>query len=164
MHGFLSPKNCLFGKSLLLKIADLRFASFFKNTKDNVYCWRDHVDVDKEEHLPDLYGGLNYLSPEYIEEGITGQGGDFWGLGCIIFYMLTGKDPFPITTREDVMEKIMSGVFLKTKYIEEENFGPEAYDLILKLTQMDVDMRLGCGKPGSPQHLDELKNHPWFKK
>lgn len=25
-------------------------------------------------------------------------------------------------------------------------------------------MRLGCGKPGTPQHIEELKNHAWFKK
>lgn len=53
------------------------------------------------------------MCPEFVEEAKDGPGADMWSLGCIIFFMLTGKDPFPITTREKLLESIMSGVFLK---------------------------------------------------
>ena len=98
IHSRINPKNVLFGKSLLVKITDFGSAKFL-NQKDNVYDWIKNLDIDNEEHLPELKDGLNYLAPEFIEEGLVGKANDFWSLGCIIFYMLTGKDPFPITSR-----------------------------------------------------------------
>ena len=49
---------------------------------------------DKEEHIPEMHLGLQYLTPEFIEEGVTGPEADLWSLGLIIYYMLTGRDAF----------------------------------------------------------------------
>ena len=56
----------------------------------------------------------------------------------------------------------MQGGFLKEEMADDPNIGPEAFDLMLKLTQMDEEMRLGGGAPGTPQHIENLKNHAWF--
>ena len=64
--------------------------------------------------------------------------------------------------------KIMSGDFLEDEDIEcfgkEDDEKMAAQDLIIKLTQMLPHMRLGSGQPGTPQSMEELKNHPWFTK
>lgn len=133
----------------------------------NIYNPLDGLDVqEKEEHVPEMHLGLQYLTPEFIEEGQTGPEADLWSLGLIIYYMLTGRDAFVGQSKEEVCLKIMAGDFLHDEDIEQFGDTDEekeaAHDLIIKLTQMLPHMRLGSGEEDTPQSMSELKGHRWF--
>lgn len=50
--NFLNPRNILFGKSLIVKVNDFRFASFFRDPEKNVFQWTEGLDIDADEHIP----------------------------------------------------------------------------------------------------------------
>jgi 3-phosphoinositide dependent protein kinase-1 len=52
---------------------------------------------------------LAFLAPEYIEDREESYGTDLWAFGCIIFYMLTGREPFDGTDNDDLTSEIVSG-------------------------------------------------------
>lgn len=58
--------------------------------------------------LPGIKEGLNYIAPEFIEERIDSPAMDFWAFGCIIYFMLTGTDPFSAETEQEVKLRIIS--------------------------------------------------------
>lgn len=109
--------------------------------------------------MPTKDGGLAFLCPEYIEDYHESYGMDLWAFGCIIFYMLTGREPFEGADEEDLISEIVSG---NLKW-GDEKISKDAEDLIIKLTQIEPAMRLGAGLPNTPQHFSMLKSHPWFK-
>lgn len=56
-------------------------------------------------------GSLLYLAPEVVSGGDNSAcpALDIWSLGCIVYYMLTGKRPFNANNRADVIKKIVKG-------------------------------------------------------
>ena len=108
----------------------------------------------------DILSQLNYFAPEFIEFFEESPAMDFWALGCIIYFMLTGKEPFEGRTRQDVVRNILNNEL--RKFDDDINLSDEGKDIIDKLLQLNPVLRLGAGKPGQQNHICELKKHPWF--
>lgn len=98
------------------------------------------------------------MAPELIEEDLFSPAADFWSLGCLVYLMLTGKEPFDHKDKQDVIYSIV----MNDLDLDEVDCSDEARDLMDKLLQSIVEMRLGSGAKGSQQHISELQNHPWF--
>lgn len=50
--------------------------------------------------------GLPYLPPERVEAPGYSARGDLYGLGAILFFLLTGRPPFPGTTSDDILLRV----------------------------------------------------------
>lgn len=50
------------------------------------------------------------MSPDVIK-GSYGPKCDIWSLGCVLYMMIAGELPFTGSTRDEVFEKIKSGVY-----------------------------------------------------
>jgi serine/threonine protein kinase len=48
----------------------------------------------------DVVGTLDYVAPERIKGEADGPPSDLYALGCLLFYTLTGRVPFPLDTSE----------------------------------------------------------------
>jgi protein kinase-like protein len=48
----------------------------------------------------EVLGTLDYLAPERIRGGVTGPWTDVYALGCLLFFALTGRVPFPLEAPE----------------------------------------------------------------
>lgn len=132
IHARLNPKNILIAKSKHLKINDFVHSKFIEHSKiennqnKNVY---DSKELEKSQ-LPGKEGGLAFLCPEYIEDRLESYGTDLWAFGCIIFYMLTGREPFNGANDEEIASEIVSG----NLDWGQDHISDEAKDLIIKLT------------------------------
>ena len=57
-----------------------------------------------------IVGTSNYQGPEFhdVEAKLIGCKADIWSLGCVLFYLLTGKHAF-LGSEKEVRKKILSG-------------------------------------------------------
>lgn len=68
------------------------------------------------------------IAPEIIQGLPHGKGVDWWGLGILLYEMLTGQPPFKGNTRNELYEQTLKG-----EIIFPEHISSTAKDLILKL-------------------------------
>lgn len=80
IHRDLKPENILIDSKGVVKISDFGIAMTQASASS--------ADVNQ------LVGSVNYLSPEYIEEGIFDLTADIYGLGVIAYELTTGHLPF----------------------------------------------------------------------
>lgn len=92
-------------------------------------------------------GTPDYIAPEVIKgAGCSNPSIDWWSVGVILFEMLTGAQPFNDNTVEEIFDNIVNNRIPWDQVIigyEEGQISPEAKDLISRLLESDVKLRLG---------------------
>ena len=101
-----------------------------------------------------------YVSPEMLHETKSLPASDLWALGCIIYKMHTGNVPFEDRSETGTFDKILNR---ELSFPPQANLTNEAKDLIDKLLQINPKTRLGTGRPGTPNDLQAIKKHPYFR-
>lgn len=86
------------------------------------------------------------------ETNIQEEMNDFWGLGCLIYEMLTGRKPFSTTDAEGGTEEVSPTSHLSWPSSVSKN----AKDLVTRLLNKDFGEKLGFAD------IDEIKKHPFF--
>ena len=127
-----STKEDLF----LLKIIDFGTAKIF----------------DKNKRPRAVVGSIYYIAPEVILKKY-GKECDMWSLGVILYMFIVGHAPFDGKSNREIMEKIKTGIFLKSEK-RWKKASREVRDLINKLLIVEPEKRLTA--------FEALK-HPWFK-
>jgi serine/threonine-protein kinase len=86
IHRDVKPANCLVDKKRTLKLLDLGLAKFSTEDRPSISALHDDSVV----------GTADYLAPEQARNSQTVDGrADIYGLGCTLYFLLTGKPPFP---------------------------------------------------------------------
>lgn len=92
LHRDLKPANLMLAEDGVLKIIDFGVACL----------------VGKEAEKEDVFGTLIYMSPEQVRGEAVDCRTDVYSLGLIVYELLTGHNPFPLTTTDP--EVIAAGV------------------------------------------------------
>lgn len=101
----MKPENLMVSQLFHLKVIDFGTALFFNDKllpsdlKQQIMSLRAKFsgDIEVEDtrsRQGTFVGSAEYASPELLEFGSSGPEADFWSLGCMIYYMYTGKTPF----------------------------------------------------------------------
>ena len=133
----LKPENILIDEDYHIKLADFGLAkeNVKNDTPNKTFC-----------------GSPQYLSPEMLSKEGTTKSSDIYGIGAILFEMVTGAPPF-YSQDVDLMYKNIS----ENNLMFPEIFSEELKDLLRKMLDKDPKKRIGIGND-----KQDLKNHPFF--
>jgi serine/threonine protein kinase len=134
IHRDIKPENMLLTSEHVLKVAD--------------FGWSVHCP---EESRRDTFCGTpDYLAPEVVEaaEGGYDMGIDVWGIGVLLYELVSGKPPFQRTEVTDTYRCIRS-----VKFSFPDAMSGGARTLVAGFLQRDPRRRLS---------LREALEHPWM--
>jgi hypothetical protein len=94
IHRDLKPANILLGTNGVAKIADFGIARI--------------RDTQRLTAHGGVVGTIEYLSPEYLADGVLSKLGDLYSLGLLAFKMISGKTPFRAPSMYAAIEKKMA--------------------------------------------------------
>lgn len=142
----LKPENCLLDDNGNVRISDLGLA----------------IRINREERVKGRVGTVGYMAPEVVKNERYGFGVDWWGLGCIIFELVSYQGPFR-ARREKVKREEVDRRVKEDRPVFNDKFTPEAKDICEKLLSKSAGSRLGV-RQGYFSNAKEVQCHPFFKK
>ncbi|KAL4470208.1 hypothetical protein ABPG74_011819 [Tetrahymena malaccensis] len=99
-------------------------------------------------------GSARYFAPEVLSSKAPAHPSiDVWAMGCILFWMIVGKSPFPQNTKEEVFNNILKGNF-SIPAEAKQKMTKSVQDLIKKMLQVDVNSRITMNEIGQHQWLN----------
>ena len=133
----LKPENILIGEDNHIILADFGLAKegIEGNSLSQSFC-----------------GSPAYLPPETLNLKGVGKSGDLYGIGAVLYEMISGTPPFFSNEIAVLFNKIKNCQLVLHQY-----FSEDLKDLLRKLMEKDPDKRFGV------LNKNELKNHPFFK-
>ena len=132
LYRDLKPENILIDSEGHLKLSDFGLA------KENV-----------EGTTKAFCGSPSYLSPEMIQKKESSKASDIYGIGAVLYEMISGTTPF----YGDDLKTLYTNITRK-KLMFPEYFSDKIKDLLKKMLEKN---------PGKRIDLDEVKAHKFFK-
>lgn len=133
----LKPENVLINSDGYIKLVGFSFCKILNEELTHTLC-----------------GSPEYSAPEMINKSGHNKAVDFWGLGIILYEMLTGLTPFIDHDPMNIYHKINKG-----KVIFPKGTNKSLKMIIKRFLTVDMTKRLGCSKNG----IMEIIEQPFFK-
>ncbi|XP_043860738.1 putative 3-phosphoinositide-dependent protein kinase 2 [Dromiciops gliroides] len=142
IHRNLKPENVLFTAEMHIQVTG------FGPAKRLPSWW-------KKARACSFVGTPQYVAPELLTPDGARKSTDLWILGCLLYYLGTGRSPFQAENDYLTFLKI-----IQLAYDFPKEFFPKAKDLVEKLLVSDPTKRVGCEEMGG---YGALKAHPFFE-
>ena len=146
IHRDLKPQNVLLGKFGVTLVVDWGLAKVIGRSEEmrssssveNTLMPQSAGSVDGETLLGSAVGTPAYMSPEQAAGrwDVIDQRSDVYGLGAVMYYLLTGKPPIDKGNWPEIQQKIQRGLILSPRQIRSGI--PGALDAICRMA-MAVD-------------------------
>ena len=134
LYRDLKPENILISSDGHIKLVDFGLAR--ENVKDNV--------------IKSFCGSPNYLSPEMIKKQGASKATDIYGIGAVLYELVSGTTPFYGNDLRTLYNNI-----IKKKLLFPEFFSETLKDLLKKLLEKNPKKRIGI--------IEDIKKHNFFK-
>ena len=130
----LKPENILLDTTGHIKVCDFNLSK---------------ANVTKQKKATSFCGSPMYLSPEMLDPEGVDQRADIYGIGLLIYEIVTGKPAYKAENLQQLYEKIKTN---KIDFNVPELKG-DLKDLLKKILVGDPDKRIS---------IEEIKRHPYF--
>ena len=107
------------------------------------------IRENRKEYFYDEVGTARYTAPELLSGEGYDESIDVWGIGIILFLLLTGKYPFNGSKRKSIFRRIRERRIDYDKYNLDED-------------EVHLLKRLLCKNPRYRIQLDDIVDAPWF--
>ena len=134
VHRDIKPENILLDSDKI-KICDFG------------WCCEDNSNNRKS-----FCGTFEYMAPEIINEVPYGKPVDIWALGILLYEFYYGISPFSSGHSKEVINNILN---YRLNFPNWKNISNDMKDLIIRMLNPNVLKRYT---------IEEVANHPWFKK
>jgi pSer/pThr/pTyr-binding forkhead associated (FHA) protein len=123
-HGRITPANILLRTSdKAVKLADLMLGSILEGSR----LWK----AAQELRTP---AEIGYLAPEQADQGaFVDELSDLYGLGAVVYALLTGRPPFAGDDADAVLEQVRSAPKVKRPSALNPDLSPALEKVVLKL-------------------------------
>ena len=135
VHRDMKLDNILIDSKMRIRITDFGLCGI--KSKDGEYFF-------------DQVGTPRYTAPEILEKNGYNESVDVWGIGIILFMLLTGKYPFDGSNRKSIFKRVINKQIDYTKYD-------------LTTDEIHLLKRLLCKNPRYRIQLEDITKHQWFK-
>ena len=123
VHGDIKPENLRIQPDGRVRLLDFGIAKHLTTAR---------------KFTANLFGSLPYIPPERIKQGVVNRASDLWGVGVILYLMVTGQYPFPGQGSEEIEARILSG---RPPEPLPETVSPALASIILKALALDPALR-----------------------
>lgn len=145
-HGLLKPSNLMLGSDGVLRILDFGIGCLLAETEGESL-------VDTMSTANSVNSGLDCASPESIMDPTNLNAvGDQYSLGCVIYFCLTGRYPFPEGT---AVEKMMCHQHKQPTPIKE--LTPEAPDEVVAIVERLMQKNPANRYPSCGEAIEGLR-------
>jgi len=145
-HGLLKPSNLMLSPEGQVKILDFGIGCLLAETEGESL-------VDTMSTANSVNSGLDCASPESIMDPTNLNAiGDQYSLGCVMYYCLTGRYPFPDGT---AVEKMMSHQHKQPTPVKD--LAPEVPDQVIAVVERLMQKVPAARYPGCPELIEALK-------
>ncbi|XP_051920696.1 serine/threonine-protein kinase ULK4 isoform X2 [Hippocampus zosterae] len=107
----LTPTKILLDNSGTLKLSNLSHSKTERETLEDFLSLCSSCEDAEENYQHDIkkrfQGSAHYMAPEVLQGSETTLTSDLWALGCILYYMYTGKPPFFSTNHDELTGMIL---------------------------------------------------------
>ncbi|XP_051262428.1 serine/threonine-protein kinase ULK4 isoform X2 [Dicentrarchus labrax] len=152
----LTPAKILLDGSGILKFGNFCTSKAEGETLDHFFSLLSTSEESgKGDNRKRLQGSPTYSAPEVLQGSETNRSSDLWALGCILYYMYTGKPPFCSDSCTELTEMILLQEPRPPRQTEFSSSPPsEDFQNLLKgLLNKNPDTRMGWL---------ELLDHPFW--
>lgn len=138
VHKDVRPNNIIFDYNTDNKsILSLKLVNYGISINDNL----EFIKLTNKESIkfypPEFFSGLYYFNS------------DSWGVGIIMYILITGI--FPFETNNNLVNNILNGIYKDSCVITKYDIPKDALDLLNKLLTINVEERISC--------IDALKHN-----
>ena len=155
IHRDLKPENILFDENGHVKITDFGLSHSAEGCEAFAlgmgYCGTCSKCKTRRQ-----VGSPNYMAPEVAKGKSYSFKVDWWALGCLMFEMLTGRDPFEAPDLHTMLDNILFGyepTLWSLGIVDESSISADAKHLVSILLRSDHNVR---------PSFNEIKTHKFF--